>query len=430
MKKIASILILASLCLWACDNSKSKTGTLTVNTGMEKLTKAGGSISDEITGYTLTISGDDMDTITKSFSTTETVSVEVPIGDNRKVTLTADLDENGDRPILNFRGTSTMNIGSGSNSVSLSMQAGDGKLHIVDQGNNRIVEMPNFNSNPKELTQQNIQDFTGYEYEFKPVSINISQNGSIFIAHSGANYSPQVYKLKSFNLTNSEIFIDKETVVYDISSSTIDNNSKLYYYSYFDSDNGPMLYAKSIDSTNSSDPGTQIDVTSLISQLHPTYCEIEAIAIDDEQKFYIAIYNMYDNSSTLYKVNIENSIATIITSTTDNLNFYGTFTLADLKFYDNHIYLANQKGSSGYKIIRYDKNLKIVDHFGTDSQFLYYPHHFVSVSKEGIFVIDDESNLGSAYNRILSFKDMTGSYPDELDQSSFIQELELFYTGP
>jgi hypothetical protein len=137
--------------------------------------------------------------------------------------------------------------------------------------------------------------------------------------------------------------------------------------------------------------------------------------VDEEGLLYVGVLD----SSTygVFKIDVSTPTSAVLV---DSYSDPAVLTSPnDVMVKGDYVYVANQTGSDGYRIIRLTKTLQFVDAFGDDAPTLptppqtgdfYGPTRFVAILNKRIAVMDEGPDVESGTDdRLVSFTDMTGT---------------------
>jgi len=444
MKKITILLAIFSVLFFiGCDGSSRGTAELTINTGLNKLTKSATPPSN-VTSITVTITGSDMDTIEESFSVSDTISISVPIGTDRKILVHGEINPSDPGALLSYMGSTTVDIAAGTNTASITMGVGDTKIIIPDPSNwngtvSRLIQLTDFTY----TTWNEIiaSDVSGIASSFNPWDIDFDRKGRVYIANNifGSTGASQIIRINNFTTPSVTSMNEGSNPIEGTRYIAIDQINDFIYFAG-SSTNPEVLYRKNL-TDGSSDIPTTMTTTSL------NLYNIIALACDLDGNIYIADYNDDPEEYKIVKASITGSTATLERTYSTYLDFSlflsgaatGNKFFADIKIYNDYVYVANHDGADGYKIIKLDKDLNYIESYGnattvypsTDPGQFYGPHYFAAIRRDGIYIIDEKYESGR-YDKLVKISDFSDTGWEVFDPSTITNTgsdnfFEFFY---
>lgn len=248
-----------------------------------------------------------------------------------------------------------------------------------------------------------------------PYDIDFDGTGRIYVA----NFTSSGGRLGIFRINN--ISGDNPTEITNTVERAkciaIDRLRNIIYYA--SAPEGEYLYRCNLDGS---------EHKQLIASEIFTF---NGLAVDEEGMLYIA--GDGDFGDVLYKYDP-------VTETIEEQYGRGNENIGeawDVLVKDELVYMANYNGFDEYQIMRFDKNLQLLDNFGINAaahdrlasplekDFL-GPHRFVAILNKKITIIDE--NGGSAdTERLVSFEDMEGTGWDTFEPNGTTQSAFEFF---
>lgn len=336
-----------------------------------------------INSITLNISGDGMDTITKSYaspSIPDTITLEIPAGDSRTFELLAYTAS------ATLRGVATRNLTSGA-TVTIPIQMGlyETKIVLPDYNNNRIVQIDDL-SLP--LTAPNWKE-ASITY---PYDIDFSSDGKIYIAiRQFGTDGARIVRLDDITASASTLTaLNKLDGYIALCIDRRDRNNNLIYYA-----TEYQIYRANLDGTNEF---TSYNMTNIgtVRGLNITSTGLLLIAHNNAslgQEF-----SIYDPAGT----------GTIINTLSYNLGGSDPRTW-DLAEINSRIYGAlHDIYNDPIIFIRefyINASNQLIEEGSIYTNQLYGPHKFINTHSNKIYFLND----GSTLNSLSVIDDITGT---------------------
>ncbi|MBN2402178.1 MAG: hypothetical protein JXN64_07240 [Spirochaetes bacterium] len=362
-----------------------------------------------INSITLNVTGDGMDTITKSYaspSIPDTITLEIPAGDSRTFELLAYTAS------ATLRGVTTRNLTSGA-TVTIPIQMGVYETKIIfpnpdiDGGSPSIIQLDSIDDSVVEYIVY--ADLTSVlSTVFRPWDIDYDNQGRIYFANNGySSYDPYVIRIHDFTNINPER-ISQDPVNVGIKCVAIDRSRNNLYFS-----NGSNLQRVDLSTATFPDSGTSVNLSNISGT--PA---IIALSVDDTGMLYIA--DSQSGSHQVLKLNPNDGA--IINSYSTNINFDlnvsgPTYTYGALKINNNNLYIANFGGADNYILLQLNLNLSLITNYGiryttppdTTRGVFYGPHFFCGIRNDKFYILDEIGEGGSAYDKLIAMDDMNGT---------------------
>ena len=400
---IAIGVIVLSVVFFACSIQPSNTTiTVTPTVSMKNTPK-------DINSIELKISGDGMETITESIGPgDEEFEVEVPAGVDRTFELTVV------NPSVTFTGSTTEDLVAGEEvEIEIFLNLLSTKTVIPEADESET------NSNPSVIQvddlsdtgwiKQNYQDYGfSVKTDFRPSDIDFDSQGRIYIANdSSTDGIPKVIRVNSISDTAYETVVSSTDLGgAGVPAIAIDRVNHYLYYSTGSS----LIYRKSLVSSIGAQES--FDITA---ETEVTFFSTFGFAVDSEGYLYLA--NNYGGEYELYKYDpsLSSPPRMVATQTTPDLNTPNDILILSIDSQE-YVVVANGSGAAGYKIIVFNTDLSIEDHFfsypsdpdNPTANEVYFPQRFVAILSDKITFIDEETGPPTV-DRIVQTNDINGN---------------------
>jgi len=362
-----------------------------------------------ISSFELTVSGVDMDDISKTLTSTETETVlEIPDGTARTFGAIANVNPADPGVFIKLSGTKTANLSAGvsANVTVVINQVEDMKIVIPDYQNNRIVQIDNMAGDSwTDILGADIS-LSGYFY---PFDVDFDRAGKIYFAN---NYSSTgfyyVYVLDNINDSTPTALSAEGNGI----ALAVDEINEVVFYS-----NGSDLRKCALDGSGDSP----------LSLAGTTINFIRGIDADETGILYIVGEEDTTFDSAIFKYDLS-------TETELSKNAYVNMGTAwDVIVKGSSVYVANYQGGDNFEILQFDTVLSYVAGYGLSSAMppsdpattdFFGPHRFLAIPARKITLIDEDGSTSSESERIVSFDDMAGSswetfIPSDVSESAF-----------
>jgi DNA-binding beta-propeller fold protein YncE len=396
---VAIVPLLFFSCNQMGTQSLSDNGTSIVSLAASK------SVPSRITEITLSVSGDGMETVSKSIDPDQSsLTLEIPAGEARTFSLTMA------NKTVTFSGSVTEDLTAGEETeLSIPLELSGTKPIVPDadyyNGGGRIVQINGMTG--AGWIEKDWDDFSGLgygsPYDFFPYDVDFDDKGRIYIANNSS--SGGIIRLDDINDTSPEAIVSGE----EIPSLAIDRLNGFLYYFIYDGD----LFTYFLKQYNYN-TGNEKEYNLSPYELIP-----ESLAIDDEGMVYI----VHDYGSGIQKFNPtgEGSLTG---------NSYTAEEAIDVLYKNGYIYVADIGGELPPKVIKLTTDLDYVDELPgkpDETDPFHGPQRFLAVLSDKIYVIDEEQFEPDEDNRTVAFDDISGTgwttYQNSSDPFSF------FYNG-
>lgn len=359
-KEITFGLIISALILLLpiLNCSTETTGTVNINAGSEKRAVTN---STEISSLQVAISGSDMETVTGSFSYGDSISLEVPVGTDREISITAQVVPGSLTAIREYRGSARTDVISGENSVTIPLSVTRSAIVIPDFLNSRLVMIDSMNPSEIEWKTINDGDITSIFTAFKPYDVEMSRNGDIYVINNeGSTDGAWLVRLGRFD--NS----DTTVICYDnggYSSLALDETNNQAYISR----TGSTIYIAPLSASNLYPPPAE-DLGLDISD--GNYGTL-ALTCDPDGNLYV----LNPLAPSLSKLDMTQPSGTRLIKKIISI----PMTAIDIMFKNGEIWLADTT-SSGAVIKVFDTDLNLIDSFGSQTTAYSSPPKVVSLA--------------------------------------------------
>ena len=361
-----------------------------------------------ITSINLTVSGEGMETIVESIDPSEaSYTIEIPAGTGRLFEL--EMAPSSENVFLKYTGSTTSDLIAGETAdIDISMEVSEMRLVIPDYANTttgpRIIQID-------DITGANWQELKGTDInfasdsEFLPYDIDYDSNGRIYIANNySSTGSTRLVRLDSFQDTAyEEIVSELDTGGSGVSCVAVDRvNNYVYYSSAFSpirrKNLGPPL-------------GTQ-ETFDILAESAVSNFSTSGYSVDEDGILYIT--NNMENSVIKYDPSLAEGSRVIDTySSIELLNPWDTMIFGD------YIIVSNESGATGYRIFVLDKNMNLVNSFGTspsgfdpitptDNDY-FGPKRFIAILNKKITVIDEGQPDLESHDYLVQIDDIYGN---------------------
>jgi hypothetical protein len=342
-----------------------------------------------ITSYMLTVSGPDLVTITAYYPAgTSRIVADVPAGNSREVSVTANIDPSDPRAVLAYRGSIVVDLKKGeSRDVALTMVPSETKIAIPDLLRNRVVQTDDMKgSNWKTLVQADLASGI-ITYTYKPSDIAFDAGGRMYIANNSASsYDTGIIRIGSISGGASAAAIVTGKDVTGIQWIAIDMKKAILYFA-----TSTVLYSSGIDGSG------------ITSRVTISSGSIYGINVDDNGQVYI-VYTNGGGTNIVARYNPLNFAAAPVTF--DFSAHYGSnnYNPKDVVIKSGRVYVAvNGYSLAAQEIVELNSKLQYVGSFGAgtaanpDTAFghFYGPVHFVARLNRKLVIIDDGAAGGA-----------------------------------
>ncbi len=365
------------------------------------------SVPSRITAINLSVSGDDMETISQSIDADQSsLTLEVPAGEAR--TFTLDMSNK----TATFSGSVTEDLTAGEETeltiplelTGMKLIVPDAAYHLAEGG--RIVQINDMTG--AGWIEKDYADFSSLGHSspdnFVPYDVDFDDKGRIYIANNTTSGGMGgIIRLDDINDTSPEAIVTGT----EVSSIAIDRLNDLIYYFIYDGD----LFTYFLKQYNYS-TGDKKEYNLSTYELIP-----ERLAVDDDGMVYI----VHDYGAGVQKFNPsgEGSLTG---------NSYSAEDTKEVVHKNGHIYVADLGGELSPRVIKLTTDLDYVDELPgkpDETDPFHGPQRFLAVLSDKIYVIDEgvEELAPDENNRIVAFDDITGSgwvtYQNSSDPFSF-----------
>jgi hypothetical protein len=347
-------------------------------------------------GMSLTISGPGMSAQHYYYKDIPSkVTVEVPSGKARQLSLEVYVNPALPTAALAFRGEQTIDLKPGeSKPVNLRMIVSETKLLIPDNQGYRLVQVDNMKGDG--WIERTVTDLPGIG-AFYPIDVDFDASGRIYVA----NWAGALKLIRLDNISNfafDTIIGATDINITSIVTLTVDRPRDYLYYA----DNN-TLKRYNIKNNN-------IDEITLPGGI----LEIYQITVDKEGLLYISYRSSITYNYYISKFDPSSS-PPYFSKTYSSANFFGK----DILLRDNYVLVSNPSGAADFKLVKLDTNLNFIKGYGSGALtsendlrngYFYNPYQFVAVSRRKIYLIDDGMGVyanGAEYSdRILAMDDL------------------------
>ena len=427
-KYISIFILLSSFCLFQCSRSGG-TATVTINLGFPGhesaqqqsfidrllglfLVKAYAQPPTDIESFLVRVTGPDMGTIEYGFSAdTTTITVVVPAGEARTISVIAAVSPLSESAALAFTGKETLDLNPGEEkSISVTMIVSETKLVLPDYSFVRVVQFDDISGANSRTRNGGDISFLG---TFRPYDIDFDAQGRILVAvNTVGSGSSAVIRLNDMTTTSYDLIAD-DTGFVGIVALAVDRENSMIYYAT----NSELYRWDLINSIR-----TQLTITGIGT--------IRGMDIDENGILYIAGRDGAGNDR-IFKYDTDLEIQSVI-AVYDN-----TSVLADpwdTLVRPPYVYVANvNEGALSNSILQLNTDLQHVQGYGddidgtdTNKGKFYGPHRFAAILNEKITIIDDDS-FTSNNDKLVSMDDINGTGWATLPTSGDGQSLFYFF---
>jgi len=358
-----------------------------------------------VTSIALVVSGPGMSTIARSLSPTETqATLEVPAGKDRIFTVLVSTRH------LTFKGESSVDLLPGQ-SVAVAVQPTLAATPIIvpdPYDMLRLVQIDDMSgSGWTEISSSNLTAAgISVPTDFRPWDVDFDAHGRVYIA----NRSDGIVRIDDINAGNPLWFARGSVGTFQAWGIAVDRIRGWIYFT-----NGTVLNRSSVGEPAAS-PVT-IDLSDL------PFSEFTLYGLDTDSEGYLYIGAEDSGVYGVYKINPAPPPARASLAASpflDGALFTATGTPAyiDVVVKDPYVYVTNQTGGAGSRILQLTKGLELVEGFGDAAPPLptlpgtgdfYGPVRFVAILNKKITVIDEPPfDLSNADDRLVAFDDMNG----------------------
>lgn len=395
--------------LFSCSTENS--GKITINAGSSNRAVFN---SSDIGSIQVTVSARDMTTVTETFSYEDSISLEVPPGTNREISLVVQVTPGSLTPVREYRGAALIDVVEGENSVNIPLSITRSAIVIPDYQNSRFVMIDSMSPTESGWNTINDGDLTLVNAaDLKPYDVEMSKNGDIYFINNGSTTDTTLLvRLGRFdNSAATVLSIDNGTY----NSMALDETNRKIYISL---NGGAQVKVVPLDADNM----TEIPTTDLDADIQDFEYSTISLTCDPDGNLYV-LNPTYPRLSKLDMSKPEGSRLIFKTSNSVPVGETSPPT-PDIMFKNGYIWLANNS-SSGSTVTIYDTDLNVVGSFGTQTTEYTSPPalgffgadssygsiKFLSFIGDEMIVMDEngEDGLGNNYDRLISFSDDSGS---------------------
>ena len=377
-----------------------------------------------ITSVALVVTGPDMAPIAQEYAASvEGITVEVPAGAARAFSLLVNT------AWAVFRGDATVYLPPGvSTTVTLDMGLYATELIFPDYndfGNGRLIQIDDISGAGWQVLTGNALSGTGIsDPNFRPYDVDFDDRGRIFIANNygaagtGANAVIRINDISGAGVVKfAELEVD-----YGVNSLAVDRKRKLVYFSTTDSFLTPSpLHRSDLDGGNMTTLITTVGVEPI--------GVITGMAVDENGVLYLSGRTAVGGPFRIFRYD---PVSQSVLATYAGADLNDPW---DVLYKSPYLYVANNNGADGSKIIRLNADLMSPVGFGTRAGdtgdpdtspgMFYGPRRFVAILNRKITIIDDHNfqNL----DKLVSMDDITGAGWQTLPVSGDGQSLFTFY---
>ncbi|MBN1798841.1 MAG: hypothetical protein JW822_09700 [Spirochaetales bacterium] len=365
-------------------------------------------IQDHITSIEITISGPGVNTTTKTYyEWPQYLSVSVPPGKERTITLRINVDAASPNAVLVFGGETTVSLKVGQQTKAvMKIVPKQMKLLAPDYQLQRLYKYNDIDDS----TREEASAASLRVGVFRPYDVDIDSSGKIYIANSLAD---SILRIDEVTATGGVVVGDPMD---NPVALTIDRYNNIMYYA-----SSSLLYRYDIE--NDITTALNKDAVNIIRGMHA----------DTNGLLYIVGSNSFGQPRLFVFdpefVNVGLPEGKVI----DEYPSAHFATPWDVVVKGNYIYITNLYGNDGWQIIRLTKSLSDEIGFGTvagstdiSNGAFYGPHRFISKINERITIIDDNSS----FDKIISIDDVPASFWKTIPNTAVDgQALFNFYEG-
>lgn len=334
------------------------------------------------------------------------ITVSIPEGNNITFELTINMDPLFSGTITSYKGTATTNIASETATVDIIMGIERTKIVVPDYYNKRILQFDDITGSISASLDPTLNPgFSTWlgSKTFNPYDIALDNEGRIYIANYDASTDSGIVRVDDILGTNP-FFIPTNGNTKTIS---IDSENNIIYYNDY-------ATIKSCDMN-----GNLINDNIYSGEVLDTF------TFSDGFLYFIDL-------GYINKYNVSTDTIVISKEITQFATPW------DVMVKDDKVYVANNGGTDGWKIIQLNNDLTSPVGYGlnkdpgynvadTAQGHFYDPRRFVAILNKKITIIDETSSDGSL-DKLVSIDDITGTNWQTLPESGDGQSLFTFYT--
>ncbi len=335
--------------------------------------------------FTVSISGDGMTTIGRTFASTDRLSLAVPAGSARRIEVTAIPSS---ITAASFRGTAVVDIQAGQTvDVPVAMALHETKIVIPDHFNYRLIMIDDMAG-----TGWSTGDLGMAAYTLAPDDISFDSSGRIYVANDST--APSVIRSDDINGGNKISFGPNSVM-----SVTVDRQRSILYYA-----TATVLYRNNLDGTNQQQ---YMDISPITS--------IRSLEVAADGKLVIGGQASTTRALFLFNPTVNPATENGYLAQSSGGNLQNAY---DLLVKGNEVYVANNAGGANQMIERFTidtaaNTITYADGYGnqtllssppTPAGQFFGPRQFLGIRNDGLVIVDN----GSGVARLVYMTDMAG----------------------
>jgi hypothetical protein len=316
-----------------------------------------------VSSYSVKVSGADFSEINQTFTSRAGMSLDLPSGTSRTITVTAAVNSTDNSAALEFEGSVTKNI-SADFTESIPMKLTKTKLVIPDYQNNKLIQIDTPESGDSTWIERSETD----EY----YDVDFDDAGRIYYVTFDDSTLPvaRVISIDSVNDSTPTILYDGTENSDDFQTLSVDRTKGYVYYLRRDEGDEDSLYRIKIGTTTN----------EFVQLLFTTPENVSGISVENGI-LYVSVTSSGPTGG-IYKYSISDSGV---------LSFIKNYSLGNIKGEDvevigDYVYLADAENK---KIYQFDSDLNLKASLDDTAISMYGPMRFIGVSDK-IYIIDED----------------------------------------
>ncbi len=366
-------------------------------------------LSSEVDSVTVTVTGPGISQQESFSPSTERIVIPLPEAENVLFDVEAAKSSVGAGAVISYGEAKYADLVMGETlDLDFVMGPYETKILVPDQygKSDSVVQLKDLQGSELEA---DVGDFETYVFDgtyspsSNPWDIEIDNQGRIWIAtYSGID---RIDDISGINFVNYPA--GTGNTVYSLA---IDRANGYVYFFYWD---GNSLLGRRSVSPSSVGPLEVFD--PLNEEAAISGAALGRFGIEVDRNGYVYFTAEVSGTGTLYKYDPNKSAGNrIVDSYSNHLQFGGDdYYNPDIVYKAGYLYVSNNDGADGYKILKFDTDLNLLDHFGVFTSDplqiggFFGPSRFLATTSKKIFIIDDSSSYEDS-NRIVGFSNLDG----------------------
>lgn len=395
----------------SCSLSTANPGEGSINPNLSIM-----GLQGDVNEVNIRITGQDYERSVTVTPSSSNIEFFLPPGDDVKFEIEAENQDSATSHVYTWGMTRFADLVQGETAeIDFIMSPKETKIIIPDYTGNKVVQMSGMSLSQEIFGLSEEDWFSNSTAGTDPFDIALDNQGRIWVSYSSGIEMLNDISVAEPSFSNGA---SGSGLAFDHSNSIL----------YFISDGQIGYFSVDRNTANIGNP------QSLSNDQEIAYLNMFGLAVDATGYLYVIGDNQLEQAS-IFKIDPHRSAGNRVIESYTNQTLLET--ASDLLIKNNHLYITNPGGSDGELILKFDKNLALVDSFGTSTdgtldevgEFI-QPARFITTTSDAIFVTDDDDSGELNTNRIVRFNDTDGSGWDSYNPvSDGIDALDLFYIG-